>query len=387
MQTQKKCIMLVLKGWLQCPQSFGATRYNYPDSAATTSGYFYGVNEMSKYTPATFQPTVRPDWAGILSYLADKEKAEILEALFKYPSEFSEKCQSAFWKETIKPDLDLQYQTFTKSCKEKSRGVRNRWEKISISDGKDIYNTSISDVIDTERERESKRKSEEERKGEEERKSEEERKGEEKVVQPTEQEVVEYAKQMNDAAGMSGFKCTEQQALLFYAYFDKEGWKDKDGVPVKDWKKAFKYWVRRDEQYGYSKKSASNDKEVEEFIAVWNEMVYKSLKSVSVWADVIEATMENSKDRFSLAKTELTKLIAEVKKKQAEGKKPFLGITVPFDNIWVFAAEIFCKRRFYSSFLYHECKTTPAFFLKNIKTLADPYSDEYLDDSQKWYHD
>ena len=36
---------------------------------------------MSKYTPATFQPTVRPDWAGILSYLSDKEKIEILTAL------------------------------------------------------------------------------------------------------------------------------------------------------------------------------------------------------------------------------------------------------------------------------------------------------------------
>ncbi|MBR4420185.1 MAG: hypothetical protein IKT32_04830 [Clostridia bacterium] len=109
---------------------------------------------MSKYTPATFQPTVRPDWAGILSYLSDKEKIEILTALFKYPSEISEKCQSAFWKEVIKPDLDLQYQAFTESCKAKSRGVRNRWGKISITDVEDMNKTSIRYGIDTERERE-----------------------------------------------------------------------------------------------------------------------------------------------------------------------------------------------------------------------------------------
>ena len=109
---------------------------------------------MSKYTPATFQPTVRPDWAGILSYLSDKEKIEILTALFKYPSEISEKCQSAFWKEVIKPDLDLQYQAFTESCKAKSRGVRNRWGKISITDVEDMNKTSIIYGIDTERERE-----------------------------------------------------------------------------------------------------------------------------------------------------------------------------------------------------------------------------------------
>lgn len=112
---------------------------------------------MSKYTPATFQPTVRPDWAGILSYLSDKEKSEILTALLKYPSV---ECNSAFWKETIKPDLDLQYQAFTESCKAKSRGVRNRWGKISITDVKDMNKTSIRDGIDTEREREDESKSE-----------------------------------------------------------------------------------------------------------------------------------------------------------------------------------------------------------------------------------
>ena len=75
----------------------------------------------------------------------------------------------------------------------------------------------------------------------------------EKFTPPTETEVLAYAKQMNDLAGTGGFKCTEQQALLFHAYFERMKWKDKNGTPVYEWEKAFKYWVRRDEQNSYSK--------------------------------------------------------------------------------------------------------------------------------------
>jgi len=102
---------------------------------------------MRNYKPATFQPTIRPDWAGILSYISEKEKAEILVAIIKYPSI---ECDSAFWKETIKPDLDNQYQNFKNTCEAKSRGVRERWGKISTTQVK----TSTTCVIDAERERE-----------------------------------------------------------------------------------------------------------------------------------------------------------------------------------------------------------------------------------------
>lgn len=97
-----------------------------------------------KYTPATFQPTVRPDWGGVLSYIPNDEKATILECIIKYPSL---DCNSRFWLETIKPDLDLQYETFKKQCEAKSRGVRNRWGKTSITPVKDKNNKSNTDVI------------------------------------------------------------------------------------------------------------------------------------------------------------------------------------------------------------------------------------------------
>ena len=97
------------------------------------------------YKPATFQPTVRPDWGGTLSYLPESEKAEILEAIIKYPSK---DCNSAFWLETIKPDLDFQYETFVGACKKKSQGIRDRWGKISTTYLQHMNNISTTGVQD-----------------------------------------------------------------------------------------------------------------------------------------------------------------------------------------------------------------------------------------------
>lgn len=99
---------------------------------------------MRKYKPATFQPTIRPDWGGVLSYLSEKEKAQILEAIIKYPSV---DCDSVFWQETIKPDLDLQFQEFKRQCDLKSRGIRERWGKTSITPVIEKNKTSITPVI------------------------------------------------------------------------------------------------------------------------------------------------------------------------------------------------------------------------------------------------
>lgn len=112
---------------------------------------------MRTYKPATFQPIVRPDWAGAMSYIPDEEKSEILVALIKYPAI---ECSSRFWLETIKPDLDLQFAEFKRVCEEKSRGVRERWGKISITPAK----TSTTYVIVPEREKEKECESEEESK-------------------------------------------------------------------------------------------------------------------------------------------------------------------------------------------------------------------------------
>ena len=102
---------------------------------------------MSKYIPAVFQPTVRPSWVGILSYVSNEEKAQILEAILKYPQETD--IKSKFWEETIKPDLETQYTKFTKSCEAKGCGSRTYWESkdkdnISLPNDNHKYNISIS---------------------------------------------------------------------------------------------------------------------------------------------------------------------------------------------------------------------------------------------------
>lgn len=88
------------------------------------------------YTPATFQPTVRPSWAGILSYISEKERSDILEAIIKYPNDTG--IDSKFWQETIKPDLDEQYDKFLKICEVRGRSAKTYWgeHKLSISNTK-----------------------------------------------------------------------------------------------------------------------------------------------------------------------------------------------------------------------------------------------------------
>ena len=85
----------------------------------------YREKKMSKYTPAIFQPTVRPSWAGILSYIGTDEKSQILEAIIRYPTDTG--IKSRFWEDTIKPDLEEQYTKFVKSCEAKGCGSRTYW--------------------------------------------------------------------------------------------------------------------------------------------------------------------------------------------------------------------------------------------------------------------
>lgn len=84
---------------------------------------------MSKYKPAIFQATVRPSWGGVLSYLSAEEKAQILEAIINYPKNTN--IISKFWSETIKPDLDTQYDSFVNTCYARGRGARTYWETKS----------------------------------------------------------------------------------------------------------------------------------------------------------------------------------------------------------------------------------------------------------------
>ena len=97
---------------------------------------------------ATFQPTVRPDWAGAMEYIPEQEQIKIFQAILMFPA--IDLPDSAFWTKTIKPDLQNQYETFIASCEKKAIGIRKRWETTkSIDNYTNVLdkNTTEQDMI------------------------------------------------------------------------------------------------------------------------------------------------------------------------------------------------------------------------------------------------
>ena len=94
---------------------------------------------------ATFQPTIRPSWAGAMSYIPVEEKAKILDALVKYPEVIE--IDSIFWKETIKPDLDLQYNKFITTCEARKQVARTYWDNQKEASGIQLHTKCISKDI------------------------------------------------------------------------------------------------------------------------------------------------------------------------------------------------------------------------------------------------
>jgi hypothetical protein len=63
---------------------------------------------------------------------------------------------------------------------------------------------------------------------------------------PTLEEVLTYAKQMNDTAGMGGFTCGKQTAIDFFNQYDRQGWMLGNGNHMTNWKSGLRRWA--DEQ-------------------------------------------------------------------------------------------------------------------------------------------
>lgn len=63
---------------------------------------------------------------------------------------------------------------------------------------------------------------------------------------PTEDEVLEYARQQNDMAGVGGYAITEESAHDFYDYYAGIGWvlPNDARTPIRDWKRFLSKWAR-----------------------------------------------------------------------------------------------------------------------------------------------
>lgn len=63
---------------------------------------------------------------------------------------------------------------------------------------------------------------------------------------PTEEEVLEYARQQNSIAGIGGFSCSDEEALNFYDYYSGIGWvmPNDARTPIINWKPFLRKWTR-----------------------------------------------------------------------------------------------------------------------------------------------
>lgn len=62
---------------------------------------------------------------------------------------------------------------------------------------------------------------------------------------PTEEQVLEYARQQNECAGIGGFACPDDTAQAFYDYYTGIGWHlpNDAHTPILDWKPFLRKWA------------------------------------------------------------------------------------------------------------------------------------------------
>ena len=90
---------------------------------------------------------------------------------------------------------------------------------------------------------------------------------------PTEEEVLEYARQQNSIAGMGGFACSDEEALNFYDYYSGIGWvmPNDARTPIINWKPFLRKWIRnplRQQKPGSPKMTFKEMKQLENDIKI-----------------------------------------------------------------------------------------------------------------------
>lgn len=175
-----------------------------------------------KYTPATFQPTIRPSWAGILSYIDANEKAEILDAIICFPNECLGGVKSRFYNETIKPDLYEQYDKFLKICDIRGRSAKTYWgeQKLSKSLTCDKHKDNLLKDKDKDKDKVKDKVKDNQEGG--------------NRGKPTIQEVIDYCNERNNHIDPNEW----------FNYYSANGWKVGRN-PMKDWKACVRYWEQK----------------------------------------------------------------------------------------------------------------------------------------------
>lgn len=67
-------------------------------------------------------------------------------------------------------------------------------------------------------------------------------------IPPTQEEVLKYAKEMNEHAGLGGFVCSRATATDFFNHYDGQGWLVGNGIHMYNWKSKLMKWANDEEK-------------------------------------------------------------------------------------------------------------------------------------------
>ena len=193
------------------------------------------------------------DWYDIIQDLPKEKQIEIMEAILAFPNG---KSNTHIWQKVIKPQLEHSAKLYQEKSERFAENRKKRWQQKSeqiseqISDKKyeqtlnkcqnvnvnvkdniiNKINKNTSSIWNTR-------------------------------ATPTQEQVLEYAAQQNEIAGMGGFAVTQEQAQDFYDYYSGIGWvlPNDAKTPIVDWKPFLRKWVRNPRFVSAPVKSANDD--------------------------------------------------------------------------------------------------------------------------------
>ena len=171
--------------------------------------------------------------------LPKDKQVEIMKAVFAFPNGNSD---THVWNKIIKPQLEQSAKLYKEKSERFAENRKKRWQQKSeqiceqISDKKsEQISNRYQNVNVYVKENNNSRKDT----------SSLSTTHVSKFTPPTLQEVLEYAKQQTDTAGMGGFSCPRKIAEEFWTHYDSQGWvKSNDSrTPVINWKSLLRSWT------------------------------------------------------------------------------------------------------------------------------------------------
>lgn len=321
------------------------------------------------------------DWFPAIQDLTPEKKLEVMDAILNYPNGSSD---TNIWKKIIQPSMEkgrIAYYNRLKNLKQ-----NNRSESVSESESVSVVE-SVSESVS---ESGIKTKSIENNRvnrgmGEEGKEGDINLNSRDVVLKASPKEILDAIKKQivpNLGAYLYMGDVPEEELVKYVQNRVAGKWMNKSGKLVFNIGSDLAQWLRMAKPV-----EKNDDEDVLDFVDKWNNIVVANIRKTNQYAKVKEAEVDDVRGYVGQAKKKLVKIIESVKKKQAEGKKAYFVVKSSMDDVWGYGMMALLQRRFWSDFLYNTVMITPKFFCSVIQEIADPYCDEYLNDSQKYYHE